>query len=403
MNWVHNENKNLGLNKKEGRVVVGMEEKHLNLILYGPPGTGKTYNTAKYAIKILDKKEDDEVDEEEAWKLLKEKLKVAENEDQRLTENEDRRVEFITFHQSYSYEEFVEGLRPKITETKSNNENNESVVHQNNKTALTEYEIRPGVLKSIAKRATADWEKNKYNAENYVLIIDEINRGDISRIFGEMITLIEEDKRLGQPHEIKIKLPYSGESFGLPPNLYIIGTMNSADRSIALIDVALRRRFHFEEKMPDYKRLEEDQKKSKDKDFDIDLWKMLEKMNERIECLYDRDHTLGHAYFLGVKNLEGLMKVFRNKIIPLLKEYFFDDWRKIDMVLGCQEDGLKLNKKIIGKKSKTKIFNGIAPDELDEKELYQINLDEKAIAELLKNKDEWIEAFKYIYEGGSVS
>jgi len=390
MNWVHNENKNLGLNKKEGRVVVGMEEKHLNLILYGPPGTGKTYNTAKYAIKILDKKEHDEVDDEAAWKLLKEKLKVAENEDQRLTENEGRRVEFITFHQSYSYEEFVEGLRPKITETKGNNENTESVVHQNNKTALTEYEIRPGVLKSIAKRATADWEKNKHIAGNYVLIIDEINRGDISRIFGEMITIIEEDKRLGRPHEIKIKLPYSGELFGLPPNLYIIGTMNSADRSIALIDIALRRRFKFEEFMPDYKILKERTGILED---GIDLSKMLEKMNNRIEFLYDRDHTLGHSYFLDVTDLKGLIEVFRDKIIPLLQEYFFDDWSKIDKVLGENKkilDGkeLKINELFAGKNSLE--FN-------NDKKLYQVNLPKGDLSKL-SDKEEWAEAFKRIYE-----
>lgn len=364
----------------------------LNIILYGPPGTGKTYETAPEAMAILTGREIN--DAEEAWVELKKELGKEE-------EHEDRRVEFITFHQSYSYEEFVEGLRPKIPETGGNNENSEGVVHQNNKTALTEYEIRPGVLKCIAKRATDDWEKNKENAKNYVLIIDEINRGDISRIFGELITLIEEDKRLGQPHEIKVTLPYSSKTFGLPPNLYIIGTMNTADRSIALIDIALRRRFQFKEMATDYKVLEDEQKKLKGEGFDIDLPKMLERMNERIEYLYDRDHTLGHSYFLGVKDVEGLIKVFRNKIIPLLQEYFFDDWQKIDMVLGGQS---KLAVGILkGKDLQVKnLFNENTSDNFDydkEKKFYSINLSEDKISNLSKDGEkEWAKAFQHIYK-----
>lgn len=361
----------------------------LNIIFYGPPGTGKTYETASEAMALLTGRKI--VDTKNAWKELQKELEK---------EDENRRVEFITFHQSYSYEEFVEGLRPKTPESKSNNAvNHEAVnnVSQDNKKDLFEYEIRPGTLKMIATRAKKAWEETGKPSEGtradvYVLIIDEINRGDISRIFGELITIIEEDKRLGKDCGITVTLPYSKEQFGLPPNLYIIGTMNTADRSIALMDIALRRRFFFVEFMPEHTLLS-----VKLDDCNVNLSKMLEVMNNRIEYLYDRDHTLGHAYFLGVKNLEELMKVFRNKIIPLLKEYFFDDWRKIDMVLGCQGRS-ELNKKIIEKKLKTNIFNGIDPNEIDEeKELYQINLDEKAIANLSEDRHAWIKAFEYIY------
>ncbi|RTJ93849.1 endonuclease [Campylobacter jejuni] len=164
--------------------------------------------------------------------------------------------------------------------------------------------------------------------EPFIIIIDEINRGNVSKIFGELITLIEPSKRIGEKEELKVTLPYSGEKFGVPKNVYIIGTMNTADRSITSLDTALRRRFEFIEMMPDVEELE----KSKYKD--VNLKKLLKAINTRIEYLLDREKTIGHAFFVSVENLESLKKVFKNKIIPLLQEYFYNDYALIDAVLN---------------------------------------------------------------------
>ena len=164
----------------------------------------------------------------------------------------------------------------------------------------------------------------------YVLIIDEINRGNVSQIFGELITLIEEDKRLGKNEALEVILPYSKEKFGVPSNLHIIGTMNTADRSVEALDTALRRRFSFVEMMPEYEEL----KKIQFDDFQ--LGELLKTINSRIEALLDRDHTIGHSYFINIKpnDTEALKEAFTNKIIPLLQEYFYHDYEKLALILG---------------------------------------------------------------------
>ena len=236
-----------------------------------------------------------------------------------------QRYAFVTFHQSYGYEEFVEGLRPVLL----TNGAEESDV---------QYEIRSGVFKDLCRRARLAPD------QRFAMVIDEINRGNISKIFGELITLIEADKREGGANAVTVTLPYSGEAFNIPSNIDLIGTMNTADRSLALLDTALRRRFDFLPILPDA-RDDADAplaglRVSMDGEV-INIPKMLAAINQRIEALYDRDHCIGHAYFTSLKQvadgqarLDALKEVFRNRIIPLLEEYFFEDWQKIRLVLA---------------------------------------------------------------------
>ena len=283
-----------------------------NVIFYGPPGTGKTYTTAKRAVEICKtESEEDLIDYSEIMKKYNELKKK-------------NRIEFITFHQSYGYEEFIEGIKPIVSneDDESDSENSQEI----------KYEIVDGIFKKFCDEArkTQDKENNEY-----VFIIDEINRGNISKIFGELITLIETTKRAGKEECISTKLPYSNEEFTVPDNVYIIGTMNTADRSIALMDTALRRRFKFEEMLPNYDLLEDIF--VEDKGTKVNIGAMLKVINERIEYLYDREHTIGHAVFLELKennNIDKLENIFKKSVIPLLQEYFYEDYEKIRIVLG---------------------------------------------------------------------
>ena len=247
-----------------------------------------------------------------------------------------KRFEFVTFHQAYSYEEFIEGIRPKV---------------ENTSQGIT-YEIKPGVFRRICERALTEPD------QKFALFIDEINRGNIAKIFGELITLIETDKRLEATNEITVTLPYSGESFGVPFNLDIYGTMNSADRSIALLDTALRRRFEFCEIMPNSDLIEGTNGKGDVESDDggkIELRKLLDVMNERIEFLLDRNFKLGHAYFKDVKNFAAIQSVFSDRVIPLLQEYFYEDWKKIQVVFGdIGEDGKKVESQIVSHQMKSR-------------------------------------------------
>jgi MoxR-like ATPase len=265
-----------------------------NLILYGPPGCGKTYWVRQFAKEFT---------------------------------NEERR-EFVTFHQSFAYEEFVEGLKPLPPR--------EGDTH-------IRYGVRRGVFRRVCAKAEEAWRARPDAAPKYLLIIDEINRANIATVFGELITLIEDDKRLGQSNGITVRLPYSGNPFGVPPNLYILGTMNTADRSIALLDLALRRRFTFLELKPEPSLLRTV--------AGVDLKALLTRMNERIAALLDRDHEIGHSYFMARDEdagVDALRFAWYHRVVPLLQEYFYNDGERLHAILG--DDFVK----------RTKVSQGIA-------------------------------------------
>ena len=234
-------------------------------------------------------------------------------------ETSDSQFSFITFHQSFSYEDFVEGIRPEL-----NNADESSIV----------YRVKDGIFKEICKKALKD------PGNNYVLVIDEINRGNISKIFGELITLLEDNKRIGEREEIIVRLPYSNESFGVPGNVYIIGTMNSTDKSIALVDIALRRRFHFERLNVDYDLIQNPDAKT-----------FLQELNSIICALKNADYEIGHYYFMNIPvedpGNQALKQVFSNQILPLLEEYFFNDWEALATILGRDAITIETKKKFV--------------------------------------------------------
>ena len=312
-----------------------------NQILYGPPGTGKTYHAVDHALAIID------------GANVRER---GERDSARFQELRDSgQIAMVTFHQNYAYEDFIEGIRPQLSHKVS---------------GQVGYVLQSGIFKQIAEAANAK------EGKRFVLIIDEINRGNIAKIFGELITLIEGSRRVGAPDETKVTLPYSNEPFGVPNNLYLIGTMNTADRSIQLLDTALRRRFDFVEMMPEpeHPLISEDME-------GVNCRKMIKTLNDRITALLDREHQIGHTYLMGVDTMAKLSYAFRNKIFPLLQEYFFDDWSKIRAVLGG-------NSFVVEKKT-TGLFQG------NEQEV-----EEQVYERLPGNDPRWIEPDQYrrIYE-----
>ena len=338
-----------------------------NIILYGPPGTGKTFYTMAYAVAIIERRDfnDVKVEANEDYSKVKDRY-----------ENYKKKglIDFVTFHQSYGYEEFVQGIKP-VT-----------------KNGSISYEVQDGIFKKFCDNAKKD--KNS----SYVFIIDEINRGNISKIFGELITLIEDTKREGADEEMKATLPYIDKegqpvSFSVPQNVYIIGTMNTADRSIAAMDTALCRRFQFEEMMPKAEPLKGIQIIDQSgNDTKINVQSILETINRRIEALYDREHTIGHAYFMPLREsgtLEKLADIFKTKIIPLLQEYFYDDYEKIRLVLGDNQKKDDWQFFIKKEVNNTQLF-GEGVDELlsDNRYTYEIK------SAVFDSPD----AYRYIYE-----
>ena len=478
------------LSERELRLSKNVEEEmkgikpELNTILYGPPGTGKTYNTVIYAVAICENKNIEDVQSEEYEKVLYRYNELK----------KEGRIAFTTFHQSFGYEEFIEGISPIIFEDNSDDcsgnieykiksgifksfcEETEKITIKNDKFSINKdatiwkvtvgskvqndcfvnnyIRIGFGINDKGAKEfvnqinegdiiittdgnrknirgiaiATSDeayklentesdsttrdvmwlvrdinddvtilngnkWLQRKTvsrlpnmnikdlmefaikknvelkethiekNNGSYVFIIDEINRGNISKIFGELITLIEDTKRKGMTEEMSTILPYSGSLFSVPSNVYILGTMNTADRSIALMDTALRRRFQFVEMMPDTDILKNVTVEG------VEIAPILKKINERITFLYDREHTIGHAFFIkliGSPNINTLGSIFEKSIIPLLQEYFYEDYQKIQLVLGDNHKVDVSTKFIKDEEVKVaEIFKGKATDVID--------------------------------------
>lgn len=269
----------------------------------------------------------------------------------------EKRYDFVTFHQSFVYEDFIEGIRPSVDPV--------------SKTIV--YNPQDGVFKRICKVAMNNPSKQ------YALFIDEINRGNISEIFGELISLIELDKRKGQYCELEAVLPYSKAPFTVPNNLNVIGTMNSADKSIATIDIALRRRFDFVNITCNYEELT-NALKIRGLDAQniegIDIIKLLKVINKRIELLLDSNHIIGHAFLMKVSSFQDIKNILEKKIIPLLEEYFFDDLQKIQMILNdIDEDGNLVKNAIYNHEEleSDKLLTFVGEYAIDTKKIYSVN------------------------------
>ncbi len=357
----------------------------LNKIFYGPAGTGKTRRAIEEAVKIIDDKSN-LVTYEDILKMFKTssnplnlnipfeyiqriqketslekildsiprkyKISLDEMNAYKTDYSKYPLIETVTFHPSYAYQDFVEGIS---VETTSKNQ----II----------YNVKDGIFKKICDRAI---DNPDYN---YVLIIDEINRGDISSIFGELFTLLEDSKRKEEDEEMSINLPYSKDDKGnpkkltVPSNLHIVATMNTVDKSIALIDVALRRRFDFEECMPKYEL--EEFKKCKI----VDLSKLLSTINERISILKNEHYQIGHSYFLKIETLEDLQDVMKKSILPLLQEYFYDDWKSICAVLNQSYSNSKDNFILISQQENKKLFKSEFNDltEYQNKKIFKLS------------------------------
>lgn len=312
-----------------------------NLLLHGPPGTGKTWALKERALQLAIKVDalPSPVDPDHRKKL----------DGLWLTCIRSEQIAMCTFHQAYTYEEFVEGIRPRAQDGKISYNVEDGLFKKLSLLALAEGlggAVRALGVDERLKRAKAILaiegdpraQLDFTGGRQFVLVIDEINRANVARVMGELITLLEDDKRIGGADPIVLRLPASGERFAVPPNLHVIGTLNTADRSIALMDVALRRRFTFEEKRPDVEVLRNAfPTKGALSALVVDLFTTI---NQRLLFLHDREHQIGHAYFLKVRTIEDLRDVMVKKVLPLLQEYFFGQWVRVALVLGHEmEDG----------------------------------------------------------------
>ncbi|MGN1412056.1 MAG: McrB family protein [Oscillospiraceae bacterium] len=414
---------------------------YLNTILYGVAGTGKTYNTVIYAVAIVENKSIEEISQQPYDDVLK---RFNQYRGESL-------IEMVTFHQSYSYEEFVEGIKPILNHrdiaytledgtfkrfcrnqsawdfligqdvSSKNARKNKFIVDNITSENIIIKKVKLGsdelpkfitipidMVKDLItaikngditiqdlKNFNGDNDNIHYDdfviklykdiiyqlvenillhkdvlqVRNKVFIIDEINRGNISKIFGELITLIEPSKRVGNLEELKVRLPYSKDIFGIPNNIHILGTMNSSDHSTISLDTALRRRFHFVEMLPNYDLF----KNLNIEGINVEF--MFRNLNLRIEYLSSKDNLIGHTYFLQlIKNpsIESLSNIFRYTIIPLLCEYFYNDFEKVRLILADDQTEVKENQFIVKKSMPKGLFkNG----DLYLNPVYSINID----------------------------